>query len=318
MSDSEYGSSSSHVIETPPRKKRKRSRHDDVTTGTHLQLTWEEDPYEHLHRSMKEFGGEWKSGRWTKAEKELLLSNISRYCKENDISNVTEFIQEEQCKEKSDFYASAAWGIKRPLFLIYRQIWRLFPPAAKGGKFTEEEVKQLKKLHEQHGNQWVDIGHQMDRTNQSVRDKVRILGFESAGAWSNEELELLVSAVKECKGGINWEIVARKVKTRNAKHCYKKWLHCMCWKELDARVNWSKQDDIRLVRELSQSSATDEEEVNWKKMAESDWPSARSASYLRCRWAALRRQVANYELHSFRSDQKIHQFYSHVLHSHSS
>jgi len=64
----------------------------------------------------------------------------------------------------------------------------------------------------------------------------------------------------------------------------------MCWKELEPHVEWSKQDDIRLVKEyvatptiirrgllwlyrLSQSSFTDEEEVDWKKMAGSDWPS---------------------------------------------
>jgi len=48
MSDSERLSS---VTETPPRKKRKRTS-DDVTKGSHLQFTWEQDPYERLHRSM--------------------------------------------------------------------------------------------------------------------------------------------------------------------------------------------------------------------------------------------------------------------------
>jgi len=44
------------------------------------------------------------------------------------------------------------------------------------------------------------------------------------GDWTSEELELLVSAVKGYgEGGINWEIVAKQVKTRDAKHCYKKW-----------------------------------------------------------------------------------------------
>ena len=48
MSDS--GSSSGHVSEMPPHKRRKISTSDDVTPpGLHLQ---EPDPYDHLHRSM--------------------------------------------------------------------------------------------------------------------------------------------------------------------------------------------------------------------------------------------------------------------------
>jgi len=32
---------------------------------------------------------------------------------------------------------TTAWGINRPLYLIYQQIWRLFPPASIVGKWVE-------------------------------------------------------------------------------------------------------------------------------------------------------------------------------------
>ncbi|XP_065916250.1 cyclin-D-binding Myb-like transcription factor 1 isoform X2 [Dysidea avara] len=299
MSDS--GSSSGHVSEMPPHKRRKISTSDDVTPpGLHLQ---EPDPYDHLHRSMfgsvNELGGEWIKGRWRKAEIALLQSNISRYCQKHDISNLSEFIQE-RSKERSEFYIEVAWGIKRPLFHVYQQILRLFPSASTVGRFTEDEVEQLKMLQQQYGNRWAKIGSQMDRTDHSVRVKFDGLG-SVCGTWSKQEVELLVSAVTECgEDDINWKIVARKVKTRNSHQCRQKWVFFMCWKQLESPVSWCKLDNIRLVQELSQSSATDEEEVDWKKMAESDWPPARSGSYLRCKWTALRRQVANYELRSFR------------------
>ncbi|XP_065916256.1 cyclin-D-binding Myb-like transcription factor 1 [Dysidea avara] len=235
---------------------------------------------------------------------ELLLSNVSCYCQKHDISNVSEFLQTERTKMKSEFYAEVAWGIKRPLFYVYQQIWRLYPTTSTVGRFTEDEIEQLKMLQQQYGNHWAKIGRQMDRRDDSVKLKFSRFG-SVCGAWGKEELESLVSAVTECgEDDINWKIVARKVKTRNYQQCHRKWVFFMCWKQLESPVSWCKQDTIRLVQELSQSTATDEEEVDWKKMAESDWPSARSASYLRSKWAALRRQVPNYELHSFRANVK--------------
>ena len=51
MSDSEHDNSSGHLLGMPHHKRKRAS--DDVIAGSHQQ---EQDPYEHLHQSMNDFG----------------------------------------------------------------------------------------------------------------------------------------------------------------------------------------------------------------------------------------------------------------------
>lgn len=300
--------------EKPPPTKKKRSR-DKRGTKVHEHVpSSSRDPYEGLHRQMtseanqlkklKEQYGEWKKGRWTKAEIDMLLSNITKYCEQHGIKNVKEFLVNEDKKEKSDFYTIVAWGIKRPLFLVYRQIWRIFHPASNVGRYSTDETDEVIRLHNLHGNNWAQIGEMLDRSGQSVRDKFRSSMDRSVGGWNEEEVERLITAVKEAnESGFSWQLIAQQVKTRNAVQCLRKWHHQMSWKNPGEKLTkWSRDDDVRLMQELKQSTATDEDEVDWKKMTESDWPAARSGSYLRSRWALIRRQSCNYEIRSFKAN----------------
>lgn len=69
----------------------------------------------------------------------------------------------------------SAKGIKRPLFAIYRRVLRMYDRRNYIGKYSPEEVKQLKSLKEKHGNDWATIGIAMGRSASSVKDRYRLL-----------------------------------------------------------------------------------------------------------------------------------------------
>lgn len=61
-------------------------------------------------------------------------------------------------------------------------------------------------------------------------------------------------------------------------------------------------DSIHLLRELASEDPEDEESVEWQEMSEG-WGSARGRTYLRNKWAILKREVPNYRINSFRGEK---------------
>lgn len=98
---------------------------------------------------------------------------------------------------------------------------------------------------------------------------------------------------------VAWEPVARRVVTRNAMQCRRKWLFSWLgsgrakWKR-----TWGCKEDLRLIDQLAEKSDEDEDEVDWVSMF-SCWENARSPQYLRQKWSCLRRQVPGYALKSY-------------------
>ena len=68
-----------------------------------------------------------------------------------------------------------AKGIRRPLFAIYRRVLRMYDRRNYIGKYSSEEVEQLKSLKEKHGNDWATIGAAMGRSASSVKDRFRLM-----------------------------------------------------------------------------------------------------------------------------------------------
>lgn len=68
-----------------------------------------------------------------------------------------------------------AKGIRRPLFAIYRRVLRMYDRRNYVGKYSAEEVEQLKSLKEKHGNDWATIGAAMGRSASSVKDRFRLM-----------------------------------------------------------------------------------------------------------------------------------------------
>lgn len=262
-------------------------------------------------------GVKWRQGMWSKEENEQLKENILEYCKVNNIPDPNIIIFEMTKDDRKDFYRTIAKGIRRPLFAIYRRVLRMYDRRNYVGKYSSEEVQQLKSLKEKHGNDWATIGAAMGRSASSVKDRFRLMRDHCrSGKWTPDEEQRLSSAVHELSrgssgdfitAGISWAAVAEKVGSRSEKQCRSKWLNYLNWKEKGGQ-EWTKQDEIHLITRIHDMNLQDENEIDWQVMA-NNWPSVRSPQWLRSKWWALKKHVPESDATSFEG------IYSYLYHT---
>lgn len=244
---------------------------------------------------------------WSKEENEQLKENILEYCKVNNIPDPNIIIFEMTKDDRKDFYRTIAKGIRRPLFAIYRRVLRMYDRRNYIGKYSSEEVEQLKSLKEKHGNDWATIGAAMGRSASSVKDRFRLMREHChSGKWTVEEEQRLSNAVHELSSatsgdfitaGISWAAVAERVGTRSEKQCRSKWLNYLNWKEKGGQ-EWTKQDEIQLITRIHEMNLQDENDLDWQVMA-SNWSSVRSPQWLRSKWWALKKHVPESDMGTF-------------------
>uniref|UniRef100_A0A671YE15 Cyclin-D-binding Myb-like transcription factor 1 n=1 Tax=Sparus aurata TaxID=8175 RepID=A0A671YE15_SPAAU len=248
-------------------------------------------------------GHKWKQGMWSKEEIDLLMSNIDQYVKGRGIEEPAEIIFEMSKEERKDFYRSVAQGLNRPLFAVYRRVLRMYDNRNHVGKYTPDEIEKLKALREKHGNDWATIGAALGRSASSVKDRCRLMKDTcNTGKWSEEEERRLAEVVYEMAGvspgsavtgGVSWATVADQVRTRSEKQCRSKWLNYLNWKH-SGGTEWMKEDDLNLIRRISELEVEDENEIRWEDLA-GGWSSVRSPQWLRSKWWSIKRQVANHK-----------------------
>ncbi|XP_071357750.1 cyclin-D-binding Myb-like transcription factor 1 [Trachinotus anak] len=248
-------------------------------------------------------GHKWKQGMWSKEEIDILMSNIDRYVKDRGIEDPAEIIFEMSKEERKDFYRSVALGLNRPLFAVYRRVLRMYDNRNHVGKYTPDEIERLKSLREKHGNDWATIGAALGRSASSVKDRCRLMKDTcNTGKWSEEEERRLAEVVYEMAGvspgsavtgGVSWASVADQVRTRSEKQCRSKWLNYLNWKH-SGGTEWTKEDDLNLIRRISELEVEDENEIKWEDLA-GGWSSVRSPQWLRSKWWSIKRQVANHK-----------------------
>lgn len=252
-------------------------------------------------------GVKWRQGMWSKEENDQLKENILEYCKVNNIPDPNIIIFEMTKDDRKDFYRTIAKGIRRPLFAIYRRVLRMYDRRNYMGKYSSEEVEQLKSLKEKHGNDWATIGAAMGRSASSVKDRFRLMREHChSGKWTVEEEQRLSNAVHELSSatsgdfitaGISWAAVAERVGTRSEKQCRSKWLNYLNWKEKGGQ-EWTKQDEIQLITRIHEMNLQDENDLDWQVMA-SNWSSVRSPQWLRSKWWALKKHVPDSGMGTF-------------------
>ncbi|XP_068442695.1 cyclin-D-binding Myb-like transcription factor 1 [Clinocottus analis] len=248
-------------------------------------------------------GHKWKQGMWSKEEIDILMSNIDQYVKGRGINDPAEIIFEMSKEERKDFYRSVALGLNRPLFAVYRRVLRMYDNRNHVGKYTPEEIEKLKALRDKHGNDWATIGAALGRSASSVKDRCRLMKDTcNTGKWSEEEERRLSEVVYEMAGaspgsavtgGVSWATVADQVRTRSEKQCRSKWLNYLNWKH-SGGTEWMKEDDLNLIRRISELEMEDENEIKWEELA-GGWSSVRSPQWLRSKWWSIKRQVANHK-----------------------
>lgn len=248
-------------------------------------------------------GHKWKQGMWSKEEIDILMRNIDHYVKGRGIEDPAEIIFEMSKEERKDFYRSVALGLNRPLFAVYRRVLRMYDNRNHVGKYTPDEIEKLKALKEKHGNDWATIGAALGRSASSVKDRCRLMKDTcNTGKWSEEEERRLAEVVYEMAGvspgsavtgGVSWATVADRVRTRSEKQCRSKWLNYLNWKH-SGGTEWTKEDDLNLIRRISELEVEDENEIKWEDLA-GGWSSVRSPQWLRSKWWSIKRQVANHK-----------------------
>ncbi|MBN3291046.1 DMTF1 factor, partial [Polypterus senegalus] len=271
---------------------------DDVSPVSQAWFTTKEDK-----DTLASKGHKWKQGMWSKEEIDILMSNIDRYLKKRGIQDPTEIIFEMSKDERKDFYRSIAWGLNRPLFAVYRRVLRMYDNRNHVGKYTPEEIDKLKELREKHGNDWATIGAALGRSASSVKDRCRLMKDTcNTGKWTEEEERKLAEVVHELTGtepghtvtqGVSWASVAEMVGTRSEKQCRSKWLNYLNWKQ-SGGTEWTKEDDINLIKRIAELEVDDENDINWDIMA-GGWSSVRSPQWLRSKWWTIKRQVSNHK-----------------------
>ncbi|XP_051547441.1 cyclin-D-binding Myb-like transcription factor 1 isoform X2 [Myxocyprinus asiaticus] len=271
---------------------------EDVSAVSQAWFTTKEDKDTLVNK-----GHKWKQGMWSKEEIDILMSNIDNYLKNRGIQDPAEIIFEMSKEERKDFYRSIAWGLNRPLFAVYRRVLRMYDNRNHVGKYTDEEINKLKELREKHGNDWATIGAALGRSASSVKDRCRLMKDTcNTGKWTEEEERRLAEVVHELTGtdagdvvtqGVSWASVAELVGTRSEKQCRSKWLNYLNWKQ-SGGTEWSKEDDINLVRRITELDVEDENDINWDTLA-GGWSSVRSPQWLRSKWWTIKRQVANHK-----------------------
>ncbi|XP_059905571.1 cyclin-D-binding Myb-like transcription factor 1 [Gadus macrocephalus] len=271
---------------------------DDVSPVSQAWFTTKEDK-----DTLANKGHTWKQGMWSKEEVEILMSNIARYVKNRGMEDPAEIIFEMSKEERKDFYRSVAWGLNRPLFAVYRRVLRMYDNSNHVGKYTHGEIEKLKTLRKKHGNDWATIGAVLGRSASSVKDRCRLMKDTcNTGKWSEEEERRLAEVVYEMAGvspgvavtgGVSWASVAERVRSRSEKQCRSKWLNYLNWKH-SGGTEWTKEDDLGLVRRIMEMQVEEENELRWEELA-GGWSSVRSPQWLRSKWWNIKRQVSNHK-----------------------
>nr|XP_014348453.1 PREDICTED: cyclin-D-binding Myb-like transcription factor 1 isoform X2 [Latimeria chalumnae] len=271
---------------------------DEVSPVSQAWFTTKEDK-----DSLANKGHKWKQGMWSKEEIDILMNNIDHYLKDRGIKDAAEIIFEMSKDERKDFYRTIAWGLNRPLFAVYRRVLRMYDNRNHVGKYTPEEIDQLKELRAKHGNDWATIGAALGRSASSVKDRCRLMKDTcNTGKWTEEEEKRLAEVVHELTGtdpgdivtqGVSWAAVAERVGTRSEKQCRSKWLNYLNWKQ-SGGTEWTKDDEINLITRIVELGVSDENDINWDILAEG-WSSVRSPQWLRSKWWTIKRQITNHK-----------------------
>ncbi|BBN01668.1 hypothetical protein Mp_2g09320 [Marchantia polymorpha subsp. ruderalis] len=169
----------------------------------------------------------------------------------------------------------------RSVKLIYTRGERLLA-GHKRGKWSQEELQQLRELRLKYGNNWKTAAQYSERSGQLMKDKWRHMRIETKrGRWTESEYNLLSAYVRWSlrikdhvgrkendrriiRDDINWEIISEKL-LRTSASCAHEWYHRLA-SPLITEGRWANGDDRRLLQSLMEHGASSEEAVDWDRL----------------------------------------------------
>ncbi|XP_069465409.1 transcription termination factor 1 isoform X2 [Ambystoma mexicanum] len=254
-------------------------------------------------------------GRFSAWENEQIKKNMAHYLEvtgidlEDKVLHTYRYPEESQAvvrlKRQYPLGDYIGVGIPRPSALVQGRAMKMFDPYNYKGRYSKDEIEELKRHHATCGNSWNEISTRMARSNLSLALKFsQLRNSSNVGTWSKaerrrlvqavmdlfigsrspEELEKMQSAVAESTTGeipllvreqlykgISWVEVEAKVGTRNWMQCKLKW-NTILTKRMTRGVKVynglsALQAKIRLIQRLYESQVEDSSELNWEELA---------------------------------------------------
>uniref|UniRef100_W5MEB6 Transcription termination factor 1, tandem duplicate 5 n=1 Tax=Lepisosteus oculatus TaxID=7918 RepID=W5MEB6_LEPOC len=245
-----------------------------------------------------------RRGRYSAEENDRLRKNVENFLLLTGIDTATKlFFPARYPNEKTTitklknvhkFHKQIADGIPRPWHDIYTRGRKMFDSYNYKGRFTEDDLKALRKYHSMYGNNWTKISELMGRSNHSLEMRFSQMA-QNKGVWRKEELRALMRAIgahmltqldpeEAARGqqatiareklykGIPWVEVALKVQTRSWCQCRTKWMSVLMKKmslgEDVYKGSKSYKAKINLIKKLYSLNVEDVADVNWDDLTD--------------------------------------------------
>ncbi|XP_063288554.1 transcription termination factor 1 [Pelobates fuscus] len=258
-------------------------------------------------KAAKRKGISFKTGRFTLAENKQLHENVKEFMfmsgvdSEEKLFHAYRFPEEKPfiqlLKKQFNFTLRIGTNIARPLNEINRRGFKMFDLSGQKGRFSAQEVTELKKQMHIHGNKWSNMRRSIGRSNIGIQLKASQLRREiNMGTWGADEINRLIEAVKEfiltrektdtssgdeapvsiakrqLYKGIPWVQIEEKVNTRNWSQCKTKWMDVLL-----LRMNFGVSPfegitglgmRIKIIKWLYDNRISESGLINWEEFAE--------------------------------------------------
>ena len=248
-----------------------------------------------------------KTGKWTSAEVEQLHENMMRFLSCHKIKDFRRLIvpqtkEDLSFRKETDFVLRMCHGIQRTRLHIRNRIEQQYTNFFKKGRMTEEERETMIKLQKVHGNRWQKIGFIMNRYHRCMSMNYQYAtGVWNKGAWTREEDNRLISAMKPYEGNksIPWTQISKVVVTRTPTKCATRWSQRQSWQiEKSADVAFSEKEEYKLVSYIHNLNIDDDYLIDWTGIA-SYFDNKYEPGWLRCKFQALSKEVPSSHLLEF-------------------
>ncbi|XP_040261698.1 transcription termination factor 1 isoform X2 [Bufo bufo] len=298
-------------------------------------------------RAAKQKGIMFRSGKFTNEEDEQIKENVQRFMTEVGIDSAVILFHTYKypdlkntitdLKRKFHFHQRIAVGLHRLMVEVHNRGIRLFDPSPIRGRYTDQEVQQLKKYCEIYDNNWPTIGALMNRSHKDSQLKASQLRREvNTGKWSIAETNRLIAAVKtivlkslrKCKNtseepvtvpkemlykGISWVKVEEKVETRNWTHCKIKWFTFIMMR-MNYHIHPFKGalgilNHIKIIKWFHESGVKDYCDVKWDELC--DLIGNVPNTIVQNKFVRLKRLIAGWEI--LRLSEIVDYLYSNIL-----
>ncbi|XP_029985895.1 transcription termination factor 1 isoform X2 [Sphaeramia orbicularis] len=248
-------------------------------------------------REFKKKGVALRWGRFSEEENEQIRANINNFLLLTGIDSVEELMFPQRFKDKEaeikkqrinyHYMQRIAEGIPRPCVQILIRAKKMMDQRNHMGRFTDDEVHALTKLHTLHGNDWKTIAEKMNRSTASVLKRFATTG-EGKGAWSEDEVARLKSAVEDhlktrlCKSPpgsgltgqqlsvkLPWTRISLAVGSRTWYQCRLKWFSILkhCLEGQRSTSGLGIQNRIDIINTLFNMNVREPCDFDWMEVA---------------------------------------------------